>query len=358
MNQPLSQKIIFDYFDGKHTSIQRKMIEEWLHQPENKELFYQLLDEWEALHPQYHFDATHGFNTIQRNIAEPVQDTETDTTGTGSTFRLIRPVLSWLAAASVMLIGLFWGWQEYTKPNAPTYERLARTIKQQSGEVFEKENLSNKPLLVNLPDKSSILLEPGSKISFSPKLFGQPKREVVLLGEAFFEVTKDQKRPFIVYANQLITKVLGTSFTISTKRGRSEVAVKSGKVAVFLQSDTEKEQKLSGNTLKGLVIQANERVNVGQDQFTIQEVKSVKPNTLTQTSFSFDEAPANEVIDRLKAAYHVDIVYDPVKLSHCKLTAYLTDEPLLEKIELICIAIEATYREENNKIIITANGCR
>ncbi|OIN55535.1 FecR family protein [Arsenicibacter rosenii] len=353
MNQPLNKKIIFDYFDGKHTSIQRKMIEEWLHQPENKELFYQFLDEWEAQHPQYHFDAARGFNTIQRNIAEPAQDTDLSNSLTDSPFSILRPLLTWMAAASVALVCLFWGWKEYTKPNAPTYERLARQIKQQSGEVFEKENLSNKPLLVNLPDKSSILLGPGSKISYSPRLFGHPKREVVLLGEAFFEVSKDPERPFFVYANQLITKVLGTSFSISTKRGRSEVA---------LQSDTEKDQKLSGNTLKGLVIAANEKVNVGQDQFTIQEVKQVLPvalpNAMARTTFTFDEAPANDVIEKLKAAYHADIVYDAGKLAHCKLTAHLTDEPLLEKIELICIAIEATYREENNKIIITSNGCR
>jgi hypothetical protein len=68
MKSSLTKKILFDYFDGKYTSIQRKMIEEWLNTPENKELFHQYLDEWEANHPQYNFNPDAGLTKIYKNI--------------------------------------------------------------------------------------------------------------------------------------------------------------------------------------------------------------------------------------------------------------------------------------------------
>jgi transmembrane sensor len=62
-----------------------------------------------------------------------------------------------------------------------------------------------------LEDGTTVHLEKGSRLSF-PVHFDPKKREVVLSGEAFFEVTENPSKPFYVYANELITRVLGTSF--------------------------------------------------------------------------------------------------------------------------------------------------
>jgi len=84
-----------------------------------------------------------------------------------------------------------------------------------------------------LSDGSVVWLNPSSSISYSKK-FAPDSRKVSLTGDAFFEVTKDKKRPFIIYGEEVITKVWGTSFSISydAENKATEVAVLTGKVSV------------------------------------------------------------------------------------------------------------------------------
>ena len=69
MNSSLTKKIIFDYFDGKNSSMQYKMIEDWLKIKENQELFYQYLDEWESQNPQYALKTDAKLDKIKLNNA-------------------------------------------------------------------------------------------------------------------------------------------------------------------------------------------------------------------------------------------------------------------------------------------------
>ncbi len=56
MKDSVSKNVLFDFFDGKASSIQRRLIEEWLASGKNESFFYQCLDEWESQHPQYRPD--------------------------------------------------------------------------------------------------------------------------------------------------------------------------------------------------------------------------------------------------------------------------------------------------------------
>ena len=58
---------------------------------------------------------------------------------------------------------------------------------------------------VTLEDGSTVILEPGGEFRYNEKFLNS--REVYLSGDAFFEVTKDASRPFLVYANEITTKV-------------------------------------------------------------------------------------------------------------------------------------------------------
>ena len=108
------------------------------------------------------------------------------------------------------------------------------------------QNNTSKAQTITLPDRSTITIEPFSSLKY-PQKFKQDQRTVFLSGEAFFDVAKDSLRPFIVYANQTITKVLGTSFFISAFEGQKtvEVNVISGKVAVYANVGTNDKSKSS-----------------------------------------------------------------------------------------------------------------
>ncbi|QHV97837.1 FecR family protein [Spirosoma endbachense] len=362
MKPILTKKIIFDYFDGKTTSIQRKFIEEWLRDSENKELFFQYLDEWEHGHPQYIFNLDSGLKKVYQNIANPVNEIEElESSGKNISF---YSYFQWVAVASIVLTFVWLGWLRLSRPSFVSYGQLVKNTKAQTGEIYEKENFTSKPILINLPDKSSVILQPRSKICFSPRQYNKTKREVILSGEAFFEVQKNSKRPFFVYANELITKVLGTSFSVKTqpKTSEIEVIVKTGKVAVFLQYDQDKNQKLESNTLNGFVLNPNEKVKINRNKYKIDNPVIVDQKLLDlpiqRFTFNFDDTPAIDVLKKLEEAYSINIVYNKEKLAHCKLTAHLSDEPLSQKLELICTALEASYQEIDNQIILKSNGCK
>ncbi len=363
MKSSLDKKIIFDFFDGNHTSIQRKMIEVWLENLENEEQYYKYLNEWESLNPQYLVDRAKGFNAIHEKLIQKESNASEIVAFENERYNF-KKILRWSLVACVLLTIGWFGWSNFSKPNMVSYENLVYHTKNETGEIYEKENQTSSPLLITLPDGSSVILQPSTKISYSPKEYNQERREVILSGEAFFEVQKNAVIPFIVYANELITKVLGTSFTIKAnpKSSKTDVIVKTGSVEVFMQNDVNKNQKINEKKLSGLILKPNEQASLIRAEERIE--KSILTKTeqiylpIHQLSFDFEEVSVAEVIEVLNNAYNIEIVYDREKLANCTLTAHLSDEPLYEKIKLICFALEATYEESNGKIYIKSNGCK
>ena len=91
-----------------------------------------------------------------------------------------------------------------------------------------------------LPDGTRVTLNAGSSISY-PEAFEEDIRKVSLTGEAFFDVTRNEKAPFVINTGDVVTKVLGTSFNIRAypENKAVQVAVVSGKVKVNAQIGAE-----------------------------------------------------------------------------------------------------------------------
>ncbi|MBD8491286.1 FecR family protein [Echinicola sp. CAU 1574] len=100
-------------------------------------------------------------------------------------------------------------------------------------EMITKSTPLGQKLKITLADGSHVHLNSGSKIVF-PRHFKGNKREVQLEGEAFFDVARDEKKPFLVHTQSTTTQVLGTSFVIQDfkERKSTKVGVLTGKVKV------------------------------------------------------------------------------------------------------------------------------
>ncbi|HYC87393.1 MAG TPA: FecR family protein, partial [Chryseosolibacter sp.] len=129
-----------------------------------------------------------------------------------------------------------------------------------SDDMLKFSNATAGILTLTLPDASVIELRPKAEVSYA-KSWNGDKREVHLSGEAFFEVVKDIKRPFYVYGGSVVTKVLGTSFTVHAlpMAESVQVAVHTGKVSVY--------ERTAGSTAiqrglasSGVVLSPNEKV--------------------------------------------------------------------------------------------------
>lgn len=267
-----------------------------------------------------------------------------------------------VAAGLLLVIGLGWGIMKSPLfPSHDSYYSLIESNGEQS--MVEEVNRSNQQKSVALPDGSTIVLFKNSRITY-PKEFAADKREVFLLGEAFFDITRNPERPFYVYANELITKVLGTSFTIRAYEEDKQVsvAVKSGKVSVYTRNTKELSEAKDPRILKGLIIQPNQQAVLARQNLDIKRSVIEKPVVINKTpvvtkNFSFKRTSASEVFEELEKAYEVDIIFDKEMVEACSITAELGDESLFEKLNMLCTVMNANYQSVDGHIIVNAKPC-
>jgi ferric-dicitrate binding protein FerR (iron transport regulator) len=274
----------------------------------------------------------------------------------------------WLAAAcAVLALGGWVWWQqpaqnpELTGGAAPkfSYRALLKTARQQQA-LLETHNTSSAPQTIVLPDGSEVRLSSGSRLSY-PAQFDAPQREVFLTGDAFFEVRKNPAKPFFVYANEVVTKVLGTSFRVHAydEARNVIVTVKTGQVSVYARTTSTRDPQTRTPTL---VLTPNQRAVYLRDAVQLRKDLIEQPAPLVSPGelgrLVFEETPVTTVFEALERAYGVHIVYDAEALAECTLTATLNDESLYEKLDLISKTLGLRHEVMDAQIVITGRGCR
>lgn len=267
----------------------------------------------------------------------------------------IKPLLGWTWVrwvAAAIVIGLATWYQFLPKPQEVTLTSRNEEKALEEGKWTLVNNTGQQPMVVLLPDNSSVVLSQGSSVRFRKEI-SKTKREVFLQGEGFFEVAKDVQKPFFVYTNSLTTKVLGTSFQVRSFEGETValVKVKSGKVAVTSVAAPNKPTFLTEHQQLSIVTKTNEVIQKTSDNV------AENPTAIVNQQFTYEFAPVSEIFGQLQEAYHLPIQYDHEKLQSCTFTGQLNDVPFLEKIRLICLTIEATYEVVDDKVIIHSQGC-
>ena len=255
-----------------------------------------------------------------------------------------------------------------------TAYRFISTDKTNDAHWLVSTNTTKNVKSIFLSDGSTIDLAPGSTIRYVEG-FRQEAREILLEGEAFFSVKRDTLRPFRVFANETITEVLGTSFSIKTDEEdhNVEIAVVTGKVAVYshtsdgTSADSPPIIANKGNIriLKPntkLYLTPNEKVTYSFKERHIEKSVVDKPRMLgegQQTSlYKFENAPVTEVLSKLEAAYGIAIRYDQNALANCSISTQLDDAPMFTKLKMICTALDLRFTENNAIIYIEGAGCK
>lgn len=270
----------------------------------------------------------------------------------------------WISGvAAAVLVGIFSTWffkrDIISHDNVVTYNEL---VKDNDEGLVEQTNNSEKSQIITLSDGSSVLLQPNSKLSY-PKIFTGNERKVYLSGEGFFEISKNPKKPFFVYANEIVTRVVGTSFRIKAfpDQQNVEVLVRTGKVRVksndLIHSEKSEEIVLLPNQALRFVRKDfvfNKITNITEDPILVNSVRNIE-----QLSFEFTDIPVEQILQTIEQAYLVDIDYPKDKLKECRLTTSLSDQPLAEKLKIICKSIgnDTNYEMNGNQIVITTSGC-
>ncbi|AYB29136.1 FecR family protein [Chryseolinea soli] len=255
-------------------------------------------------------------------------------------------------AASIVLLAVstFYLYRYFT-PNLPHEQTMADAnapVVVTSGDLEKR---------VELSDGSVVTLKPRSELRF-PSVFGT-QREVNLSGEALFEVARNVQRPFLVHANEVTTRVLGTSFLIKAYALEQDitVTVKTGKVSVYTEhasNKTDQRQEIILTPNQQIVYHRNEDQTV---KMLVSDPQVITPQSSQRTSYT--NVPVPEIFHALEERYGIPIQFDPKVLSGCTITyADLTEEGLYEQIEIICNALGARYEKSASSIVIEAEGCK
>ncbi|MDR3716103.1 MAG: FecR domain-containing protein [Puia sp.] len=207
-----------------------------------------------------------------------------------------------------------------------------------------------------LVDGSKVILKPGSSIRHAVFL-QKDKREIYLEGDAFFEVAKDPARPFYVYTKDIVMRVLGTSFNVTTDthNGDVTVVVRTGKVSVY---------KKAARLASQLILTSNQKVlyKALTNDLICSRLNSIETRSnLIPVSpafdFNFEEAPVGKIFNTLENAYGIPVHFDGKSLSKCVVTTSLGEEEFEEKLKVICAAIGATYKIDGNGVLIEGGSC-
>jgi transmembrane sensor len=259
--------------------------------------------------------------------------------------RHLPPLLLKIAAALLLLAGA-WGIFRWVQQHPVIPAMYA-------GKVI-KNNSGNQPLRVVLPDQSVVWLNAASSIAY-PQSFSHGKREVTLLGEAFFEVAPLPGQPFIVYSGRLHTRVLGTSFNVKAYQDdpHIQVTVFSGKVNVNANDDT-KNSADSGICLTAsqqAVFKPADRSLVYQEH-----VDTAGAGAWKRGEMIFHNTPLPEVLNALQRRFNVAISADP-KLQHCLVFGEFLHEPADTVLSMLAISLSGKVTRTKNRYYITGSGC-
>ncbi len=265
--------------------------------------------------------------------------------------RIERPTKVWLwpmlvAAACVSVVcGYFFIGPDQTSIQAGL-----------PGRGVETKNTTTSAQKIFLADGSTVFLEEGANIVLDEN-YGKKNRTVYLTGEAFFEVRRNEKVPFLVYSGGLVTEVLGTSFHIKPQgTGRAiEVSVETGRVSVYA-SQAEK-----ADSFDGVILTPNQKVLFDPEFRNIRQGIVETPRILTDgaepLSFNFREASIETTVDRIRTAYGVDIVLPGSGIGQCKFTGNLSGLSMYDQLKFVCESVGARFETRGATIFILGEGC-
>ncbi len=223
-------------------------------------------------------------------------------------------------------------------------------IKEQiTSEIFYELNVPyGKHLKVKLVDGTLIHLNAGTRLQFPPSFTTAKSREVLLDGEAYFDVQKNKDLPFIVSTNTMSIEVLGTRFNVSSYSNDKEsfVALEEGSVSIKPSFETD-------TRLKSALLKPGEKAFVRNHTFEIQKTNIKKDVAWNQGTLLFENDRFENIIKKLERHYNMTIENQSDVLNNIRYTGTFTSESLTEVLQTFKELSDFDYEVLNEKIIIS-----
>lgn len=322
----LNQEIIVKYLNNQCSEGEQVLVEAWYKSFENNP---------DGISDMSEDERSELLQRVRQNIDRKINPVQIYT----------PPRWTWYASGVAAMLLVVIGLSFYFSPKSEkNLSRIASDIPLSDWAKYE--NSSAKILKISLPDGSTVWLQPKTQLSYNQS--DRVYRQVNLKGEAFFDVRRDETRPFLIYSGKMTTKVLGTSFNVKAypEMEKFEVSVVTGKVSVM--NESEKEIFV---TPKQQVVLENRT-----DALTINELPKNKTFYWELATLTFDDIPIQDVVEDIEDNFNVKINLNP-KLRDCRLSGNFSQEHLPTILEIICKSIDAEYVMDGQEIYLRGEGC-
>jgi transmembrane sensor len=206
---------------------------------------------------------------------------------------------------------------------------------------------SDQSIESTLPDGSTVLLRARSRLQFEHQASGT--REVVLTGEAYFDVSPNPDEPFIVVTDQALVEVIGTSFSVHVDDNNNQVKVlvESGHVLLTDRS----------NKKNSLVIESGYIGIVSRDGIKQVENQDINYLAWKTKMLVFRETRLEDVIHDLNHTFGTNIVYGDARMAGCRFTGTFYNQPVDTLLQVLKTAFNLELEYTRSQITLIGEGC-
>lgn len=218
------------------------------------------------------------------------------------------------------------------------------TLRIKSANGIKQVSSEQKNTQILLKDGSKIVMNEGSFISY-PGEMDRRNREVILSGEAWFEVSKTNKSPFYIYLENSTVKVLGTSFNVKEEEnGNVIVSVVSGNVQ-FYEKENENNTVMLGAGQQGIFNAISKQ---------LEFVPGFSENTLYWRTghLSFRDELLQDVFNELETHFDVKIVTKDYKLLRYRLTTNCEGQALEDIMQELSLLYDLKYYAQSDTVYV------
>lgn len=331
MDTKIPYELLAKYITGQATTEESDKARKWIEDSDqNSELFTQLSNIWEKFpdeNKNYFPDVEEALKKVNDKLSNYEKQT-----GESKKHLKISVFLLRIAAVFLIIAGSWLLFHQLTKPK-----------------FLSKINETDHPVDLYLPDNSIVTLNKGAFINY-PSKFRKNIREIEFYGEAFFQIAKDIKKPFVIHTDQSYIRVLGTTFNVRALKSEPliTVSVTEGKVEFgsLIQKDNIKIEVDAGKT--GILEKGKELKCIENDDLNFLAWKTGK--------LVFSQKPLGEALKLLEKYFFISIRSEDNHLDSLIIDVTLYQGDKHEIINALEILLGYKIKKQDSIFIITTES--
>lgn len=200
---------------------------------------------------------------------------------------------------------------------------------------------------VTLPDGTQVWLNSGSTMRYSAFPEGKGKREVILDGQAKFDVAKDADHPFVVHTYLADIEVLGTSFDViaDRERNRFETALFTGKVSIT-------QPGVNGNHYE---LAPSQKMTLAGSELKLEQIEDYDIYSWVDGLYCFTDKPFSQVLSDMENYFDIKVVCEvDQKEQDARLTGkFRLSDGLDYALRLFQLSTGLQYSYDSNNAVVT-----